>query len=176
MTFPVISEIEEIQSAYVVMRKAGESHNIAEILAMRITPGLRGTERMFFEGHCNGNQFAMDSNAGKKFKRAAKRAGVDTTGAVYVGGLADYPGDPKAWVKDTSDIKRVLKERNWSARGAVNHKAHDEALTGFVPIADDIVDRETAKEIAIDPGKKAKIKQVREEVKDRLTPSWKKGG
>ena len=48
-----------------------------------------------------------------KYKRQADAAGVSITGKDYISGLAAYPGDPDAWVKDDSDIKTIAKKKGF---------------------------------------------------------------
>lgn len=44
-----------------------------------------------------------------QYKRQADLAGVDITGKSYNSGLAAYPGDPDAWIKDDNDTKAIAK-------------------------------------------------------------------
>lgn len=48
-----------------------------------------------------------------KYKRQADAAGVSIAGKSYVSGLAAYPGDPDAWVKDDSDIKAIARQKGF---------------------------------------------------------------
>ena len=85
------------------------------------------TDAVFMEGHCSGNQFDYPGGhqVGNVLKKQAETAGVNTTGKVYLGGLAAFPGDPKAWVSDRNDVKRVLTERGWGSQGAVNQEPRE---------------------------------------------------
>jgi hypothetical protein len=123
--FAIIDGTPEQQDAYDEMRRNGESHKLAEMLALQRTPGAV-TDSTFLAGHVNGNQFADDPNAGARYKREAEAAGVSTTGKVYLSQLAKYPGDPKAWVSSRGDVARVCKERGWACSGAVKVKSADE--------------------------------------------------
>ena len=49
MKYPVISEHSEIQSEYIRLRNAGESHNCAEMFASGVCPGLQ-TDTRFLHG------------------------------------------------------------------------------------------------------------------------------
>jgi len=46
-----------------------------------------------------------------QYLRQAKMAGVSIAGKSYESGLAAYPGDPDAWVKDDHDIKQLAKQK-----------------------------------------------------------------
>lgn len=48
-----------------------------------------------------------------KYKRQADAAGISIAGKSYVSGLAAYPGDPDAWVKDDSDIKALARQKGF---------------------------------------------------------------
>lgn len=111
MTYPTISEDAGIQEEYIRLRECGESHNFAEILAFRVPPGTRGTERaMFHNVHNQGLEHMTEAQRNWKLRRA-RQAGVDTTGKVFMPELA-RPGvqnDPLCWVSDSNDVARVLK-------------------------------------------------------------------
>jgi hypothetical protein len=107
---------------YINCREGGCTSKLADMLASR-QPPMSNTDREFLEGHCCGSQFATDKASmavGDAFKKQAAASGVSVTGKVYVGGLAAFPGDPKAWVSDRGDVKRVLTERGWGSEGSVN--------------------------------------------------------
>ena len=59
----------------------------------------------------------------KKYREQAIKQGISMTGKRYMHSLADYPGDPTAWVSDTHDVKRILKEKNLNSTGVVTNKA-----------------------------------------------------
>lgn len=48
-----------------------------------------------------------------QYLRQAKAAGVSIAGKSYESGLAAYPGDPDAWVKDDHDIKALAKQKGY---------------------------------------------------------------
>lgn len=120
--WPWVSQDVDVQLFYLEMRLAGESHNMAEILALRKPPRCM-TDSIFNEGHCNGSQFADDPEMGDLYKRVADEHGVSITGKHYVSGAADYQGDPRAWVSGRGELKALLEERGWGAQGAVSLKA-----------------------------------------------------
>jgi hypothetical protein len=117
--YPIISNDPVLQAEYEAMREAGESHNFAEMAALRAPPGSIGSDRAFLEGHCNGRQFEREPIVGDYYKREAAAAGVDITGKVYLSQLAERPGDPRAWVSGRDDVKRVCEERGWGCQGSV---------------------------------------------------------
>ena len=170
--YPKISDDQQAQAFYEAMRANGESHNMAKLLALRQAPSSV-TDRELFLGHCNGSQFSADTHSGDVYKRKAERAGVSTTGKVYLSSLALEPGDPKAWVNGRGDIKRLCEERNFNCEGIVKHKATVEKRPS-VPLAQNIVDEHVNQIIADDPGKATKRKQVEREVRERHTPHWHK--
>ncbi len=121
VAWPRISNNAAQQAAYDRMRAAGESHSMAEMLATRSFPGVKGTDSVFMEGRkLGGQQFEADGpGVGQHHLAAAAAAGVNTSGKWYSGALARYPGDPRAWVSGLGDVRRIARERNIGLTGAV---------------------------------------------------------
>lgn len=169
---PIISTDPAVQSFYEQMRHAGETHNMANMLAVRRAPGAR-TDREFLRGHHSGSQFASDPTTGNEYSRIAKAAGVSPTGKVYKSSLARFPGDPLAWVTGRGDVKRRCVQEGWSCEGAVTHKVAPRQAPS-IPLAQDIVDQHADQIIADDPSKATKRKEVEAEVREKHTPHWHK--
>lgn len=148
MTYETISDNPAIQAEYEAMRAAGESHKMAEMLALQAFPFGRDENRILMQGK--------------------------ESGKFYSSQLARYQGDPRAYVSSASDIRRIAQEDGLIVSGTVNVKQPEKAPMKSVPIADDIVDRAVKVEIAKDPGKAKKVREVREQIKDKLTPYYKK--
>ena len=136
--YPVISTNEAVQEAYEEMRRAGQSHNMSEMLALRQSPCIK-SDTTFLHGHCNGNQFEANPELGDHYKAIAAAAGVNVQGAVYKSGLARFPGDPEAWVRDRGDVKRLCEQRGWGCEGDVTVKRQDFEPEPDIDVADDIV-------------------------------------
>lgn len=134
------------------------------------------TDREFLRGHCNGNQFEEHQGLGDYYERVARAHGVDPKGKVYLGSLAEYPGDPRAWVDGRGDVQRVVEERGWQCSGAVNVKAR-EPLDGpkEVGVAPDIVAAKVQDHLAaLDPRERKAVDTVElsEKVAEELKPHW----
>ena len=142
---PRISEDPVIQRRYEELRRNGESHRMAEVLACRKFPHFSGTNDDWMRGRENGKQFEGNPWLGEHYKRVAERAGVSTTGKIYCTGVAAYPGDPRAWVSDTSDVLAVARERNLTVDGIIKHQGHQVEPTKDIEIAPDILAREAIK-------------------------------
>ncbi len=121
--------------------------------------------------NCNGKQFEKDPKAGDYYRRMAERAGVSTTGKIYMPGLAAFPGDPRAWVSDRGDVRRICEVNGWGCDGAVKVKAQQFEHKP-VAIAEDIVQEEVKKVLEQDPD--AKVEDVREKVIQKRKPHWAK--
>lgn len=140
--FPMVSQDIEIQGRYEDMRLAGESHNMADMLAHRTGPGIR-SDSIFNEA-----KFSSDSGLigvqQKWLRQQAESAGVSTNGKWYCSGLASFPGDPTAWVGDRGDVLRIAREKNMTVHGYVEHQAvkdlSDSANLADAPIAQDVID------------------------------------
>lgn len=150
--FPLISQDPVIQARYIAMREAGESHSMAEILASRSFPGLR-TDAIYNKNRCNGNQFEDQPWLGDYYRGLAEASGVNTTGKYYSRALADYPGDPTAWVSDRSDVLRVCREKGFRCTGMVDYEPPEiEAPMPDVQIAGELVEEEIERRLALAPG------------------------
>jgi hypothetical protein len=116
----IISDLPEVQRAYERMRSKGQSHNMAEMLALRQVPTLRTNATMLAgrEPHYGVEQNNMYSRA---VNGTAKRYGLDP--ANYCPGLADYAGDPKAFLP-TDDpgghVKRLERRQKEKIQRAMN--------------------------------------------------------
>lgn len=149
---------------------AEEAHNkklFEEICYTKQAPGTQGTDRAFLEGHHNHGFDREPEWMQYMILNKAKMAGVQTQGKVYKGGLADArgPADPRAWVSDTHDVKKVCEERNYDCRGAVTAKGELVERPPDVPLAEKLIEGITADYLEKDPDLKRKPKQeVREMV------------
>jgi len=157
-----ISNDPAVQTRYEEMRAAGTTHKLAELLATRSFPGLNGTDKAFNRGRCNGNQGEKCPDLYNYFQRIADAQGVSTTGRYYCHGLGRYPGDPRAWVSDTSDVLRIARERNLRIDGIVQHEGYAVEPAPDIPLAEDLWERDTLACLAESPGKR--YEDAREEV------------
>ena len=152
-----VSQDFDIQVRYWEMRLNGQSHNMAEMLATRTFPGARGTDRAFMQGRYHqtgGGQFAhLPAGSVQEYMRKAEEAGVNPTGKWYSGGLARFPGDPRAWVDGLSDVKRVAEERGAEVSGAIDVRppTDQEVVPRPYRVASDLVQARVAEAIADNP-------------------------
>jgi hypothetical protein len=172
--WPIVSNDPAIQAAYVEYREGGTPHLMADMLAFRQPPGVIGSDRAFLEGHCNGNQFEKNQLLGHAYAEDAKAAGVNTKGKVYLSSLAAFPGDPKAWVSGRDDAKRVIEERGWGCHGSINVKMREVAQPTGGGVADSLVNEHTARTLESTPEPVKNVAELREQVKENLTPYWAK--
>lgn len=162
-----ISDDPEIQARYEELLALGNKPRFAEMLATRSFPGLNGTNKAFNRGRCNNNQFAHCPELGDHFKRIADAQGVSIAGKHYCYGLGRYPGDPRAWVSDTSEVLAIARDRNLNIDGIVNHKGVPVPPTPDIPLAADIWDNAASEVMAAHPDMKPD--DARELVFNRLT-------
>lgn len=171
-TWPQISDDPAVQAFYEASREAGESHNIAEMCALRQTPGSQ-TDREFMAGRMNGEQFAGNPALGNYYRRIAEAHGCSTTGKTYLSQLADFPGDPKAWVGSRADVEKVCLQTGAGCSGMVNVKVSEREPTPAVDVADDILEERADKAIELDPGLASKNRSdLKEEIKEKIKPHW----
>lgn len=126
---------------YLRMRLSGESHNMAEMLALKAFPGVHGLDSTFMVGTHH-----QDSVLDNYRYHAAQDAGIDTNGKRYLSGMARFPNDPEAWVSGRDDVVRLCESRGWNSHGMVEYEAPsiDRAPEPDIPIAKDIVDQHVA--------------------------------
>ncbi len=139
----VIYDIQTLTAAqcrrYWAMRDDNQSHRMAFLLASQKFPATR-TDVDFNRGRVNGNQFEQTPDQGDHLKSMAEAAGVNTTGKWYCRGLADYLGDPTAWVSDRHDVLSVAKAKNLTVHGLVEHEGHEVEAMPDIDVADDVMD------------------------------------
>lgn len=141
---PVVSGQPAQQAAYLRMRLRGESHNMAELLALRRFPSVRGLNADFMRGANSGDDDTKTDTLNAHYACLAKVNGTDINGKKYIPGLAAFPGDPQAWVSGTDDVRRVCADRGWNCSGLVEYQAAPAAPSLDVPIAKDIVEQHVA--------------------------------
>lgn len=169
---PTISENPTIQSAYIAMRRQGESHTIAEMLAFQRGPFLM-TDAVYNEGRVNGSCFEHEQATGDYYKKVAERAGVSVKGKHYDPQLARFVADPEAWVSGRGDVQKIVESRpGWEVNGAVKAKARPADPSPEVDVAESLVQEAVADELEKQP--EQKVADVREKVKSRLRPHWKR--
>lgn len=117
-----------VGAQYEKLLKAGNNPGFAAMLALRSPPAFNGSERAILEGDVRNHGLSHLPEFMQKQKvLQAKRAGINITGKVYKGTLADQRGgaDPDAWVGGVDDViaacKRKGKNLMLGGRPAVQH-------------------------------------------------------
>lgn len=114
------------------------------MLAHRRPPGGR-SDAVWFKGVGTENPMAdIPVPYQKKYRQLAERAGVSIHGKRYLSRLADYPGDPEAWVDSQGDVRRVVEKRGLSCEGMglnIPGVERPEKEWGPPKVNDKIVDR-----------------------------------
>lgn len=108
-------------------------------------PAYLGSDRKIFQGSDDG--FGENNYARQQALANARAAGVDVAGAKYFPTLADEPGDPKAWLRDGTDIRKRAAEIGADVDfGGRKFTAPRIEVADDKPyeVADDIVEREVA--------------------------------
>lgn len=103
------------------------------------TPPTIKTEATFqAKGNLGGSN--LPPGVRELYLRQARAAGVTTDGRYYEARIAEYPGDPEAWISNQDDMKRVAEQRNYSIEGDVTVKNEKVAPVKGPVIADEIVE------------------------------------
>lgn len=159
-----------IQDAYQNMRARGESHSMAEMLAYRQSPSAN-TDREFQMHGTLDKQIGDPENIylNEVTSNYRKATGQNPNpNHLYVQSLAQYPGDPRAFVADRGDVKRRAEELNVSVSGAVNHTASEPRVDPFkttmkdttrAPIANDLKQMITDAIVKKNPEMKGRVNQ-----------------
>lgn len=125
ISLPVISDKPAIQAFYLEMRRDGQSHNIAEICALRQGPGVE-TENSYLNGVGDlRSQFEDESELNRVVKAAKKQGYTPKATDTYEPGIANSCGDPAAFVPHIgpkSHVKRVCEKRDVTCHGGVEVK------------------------------------------------------
>lgn len=117
MTYPSISENRAVQRAYERMRQNGQSHNMAEMLALRKIPACRTNATLLAAVNSDKEQwsFSQPNMHSKAVVESANKLGVHPK--QYQPEWADYAGDPKAFLPNDDPgghlkkLKRRQKEK-----------------------------------------------------------------
>lgn len=121
-----ISTDAAVQAEYEAIRALGESHHIAEMLALRKVPGSQTDREYLGRRKTLADQFQGEEHMLELAARKAAAQGITLNyQSVYEPALADEPMDPKAFVPPThsrSYIKDLLRERNLPCEDWVKNK------------------------------------------------------
>lgn len=135
--YPIIDPNPQIQNEYLRLRAHGESHNIAEMLATRSAPNSR-SDADFFRGMGTlDKQIGDDPHSMQQVVdgyRAATGGRNPNPNYSYQAGLAQFPGDPRAFVGGAGEIKRRAEELNVNVEGFVTHKASEPIVDPFTQV------------------------------------------
>jgi hypothetical protein len=145
-----------------------------EMLEARRGPGLLGTDNQFFTGRWS------EDAPHPLYRQIAEQQGVSTTGKVYQGQLARFPGDPRAWVSGIGDVKRICESEGWGVEGAgvnvpVSNKSNDvpdDDPHEYTP-APDLVQNEIDRRLSENPDA-VPADFPAEAVAESMKPSWAK--
>ncbi len=124
--YPIVSNDPAKQAQYVTMRKAGQAHGMAAILATRRAPGAKTNRELFRGIRPLGDQFNGEENMLRRLQANAEREGVSVGyNSLYVPGLAKYPMDPLACVPSSEGagyVKKLCEARGLDCEGLVTVK------------------------------------------------------
>ena len=164
-------EMDEIGALdfYLELLEAGQSPNMAAMLAAQSPPGLKGTDTQFSRKE-NERMRDIDDVNMQNMLRIAKRAGINTHGKTYNGQLGKYD-DPRAWVSDLSDVKETAMHKQMDIDGDIKVNGYRGPKKKKPRIAGDILDgleaRERKNDKALD-NKCKKDKNSRRELRQKL--------
>lgn len=170
------------KSHYMMMRRNGESHNMAAMAASSRAPRCV-TDREFFEGIGSiHDQFDADTDRGRiqmeKVLSITKANGF-TPGRndVYCAHLARYQGDPEAYVPATggrNHIRRLCEQRGSSCGGLVkvdHREPLNDPMDTKKALGEDIIQGHIGSMVHRNPAMGTKSRrELREMVLDKHSP------
>jgi hypothetical protein len=150
-----MKRVESYEECYRRLIAQGVPHKLADMFASRKAPGAC-TDREFMYGKRHVDQFENEPEVGRLYRAIAARYGVSTQGKFYMSQLADFPGDPRAWIDSKDDIRRICEQRGWGCEGIVNvqparYKDDGQTDDGPYMVAEDIVEEEFQSHVAENP-------------------------
>jgi hypothetical protein len=140
----VVSTNPRIQAKYEELRAKGQSHAMAELLAFRLPPGTKGSDKAFMQGRNNGewlNDYQPIER--RRLLEKARKAGINPNGKVYMNSLARSSSDDRAWVSDVGEAMKLRQIR------VDELKRSEEAPP--VRLAEDMVQAKVAEAVAVNP-------------------------
>lgn len=155
---------EWAQVAYDIMVQNGQTPVFAHMCVSREAWSVKNSDKAFNEGQRRKMSTMSEENR-DNMCRAAQKAGINTNGKYYVGGLGKYT-DPHAWVSTASDVIEVCRKKNLTATGVVNHKGTPMPRPKSVDLAPDIVQKKVGERLKADPRLAERVKKGRTDVRD----------
>jgi hypothetical protein len=139
------------QAIYDAAVKRGCTPKMAEMLACRKMPGLRTDTAYFAQFKPLADELG-DGYAENVIRDAQKHGYNPSTGDVYMPGLADFRGDPRAFFSRTEGsgaIKKRIEERGTGCEGKWSIPAREPESDPLAPencvaLAPDLVDQRIA--------------------------------
>lgn len=122
-----------------------------------------------FQAGFRGSDGCRDDATRRKLHENAQRLGVNIQGKKYDGRLARYWGDPRACYGSVSEARRAVALTGQGCE-ELGVKAPEEIPQPY-RVADDIVDRHVDEIVRDEPIPTAKRAALREEVREKLSPS-----
>lgn len=170
--WPVVSDDPAIQGFYERCRIDGVAHSLAEMFAFQSppTPHDDTTWLRLNSKNIGGHENPFIHEA---YTAPSRELGLSTSGSVYMPSIADFPGDPKAWVKNESELKQRQVERGggWSDGTQVVRARNDVEPEADIDVAPDIVEQRVMDMMDANPELKA-TPEVFEQAKDSIAPHW----
>jgi hypothetical protein len=175
MSYPTISSNPNVQSFYENCRRDGQSHNMAEMFALRTAPTL-DTDTALFASHgsCRtlADQFPNKQALDNLIKAARKQGYNPSPNDIYYSPIAARRGDPKAFISQANGGKARIRDaciaNGLDCEGTVNVKAPRKDPKPDIPLAADLVKEAVFKMVLKDPSLKRKpLRELQEAAIDK---------
>jgi hypothetical protein len=161
-------------SLYAKLRRQGQSHKFAEMIALQCGPRLN-TDDTFFAGFGRlYEQFGSQKHLDRYIQTAKKHGFTPSPDSVYMPSLARFQGDPEAFVTRSQGrhyIRKLLESRGYKCDSSLSNiearEPEDDPLSlkAIKPLGEDIIRRRVTQMTTQDPSLKSKSRsELREMV------------
>lgn len=149
---------DELRAEFDAMVAKGNTPQFAMMCLARRGPIQNNSDRAFNQSYRR-QMNGMHPKQRDQIIEIAQKAGVNTNGKYYVGGLGKY-GDKDAWVSTNEDVRTVCDRKDLGANGpGIKRKASEPIPPKQIRLAPDIVNHQVSKRLAADPALQEKVRK-----------------
>lgn len=122
------------------LNETADEGKLTEILETRQFPGVHDDTSFMANRGTLADQ--LGDTVGLVTEEAKKNGYTPGYNDVYLPSLADFPGDPKAFIKQDNakgQVRKVCEDNNWSCHGSVSVESRNDEAPKETGLADDLV-------------------------------------
>ena len=154
--YPTISDQPDVQAAYESMRRKGQSHSMAEMLALRTGPALWTDGTVYRRPKTLHDQFSDEKTLRRVVNAARKQGYEPNMHDQYDPTLATRRGDPAAFIPH-GDRRRAIERAQRRLRRVLGRRQPN-------PLTRRRLLSKMGEKVLLDPERKRNLRDVRDEV------------